>query len=101
MKYGLPITRGKVTDIPVRILLLKPRGIWQQIIKSQLSYLKTSQEFYYILNIGWREWTMRISMRINIKIKAKIYTMMNKIHTNITSRNMKESMQKNIVNEAE
>ena len=44
---------------------------------------------------------MRISMRINIKIKAKIYTMMNKIHTNITSRNMKESMQKNIVNEAE
>ena len=34
-------------------------------------------------------------------MKAKIYTMMKKIHKNITSNKMKQWMQENIVNEAE
>ena len=40
-------------------------------------------------------------MKIKMRIEAKIYTTMNKIHTKMKSNKMKKWMHKNIINEAE
>ena len=77
-----------------KIWLLKPWESCQQTIKAQLSCLKTSQKCHYIPIIGWQEW-------IKIQMKAESYTMMKQIHTKMTSNQMKEWMQNNIVDEAE
>ena len=94
LKSGLPITRRKFTDIQVKNLVIKSVG--NMAADNKTTTLKFENKSGVFLNPNY--WLTEVYYKYKMRIKANIYTMMNKIHTKMTSKKMKEWMHKNILN---
>ena len=94
--YGLPTTRIKVADKPVKNLVIKAVGNMSEDNKT--TTLNFEKKSGVLLHPNY--WLAGVDYEDKMGIKAKIQTIMNIIHTNITSNNMKGYMQKKIINKA-